>query len=107
MAYRLAAELADQVEAQVRTWEGFQRWSVGIQMVRALDSVAANIAEASGRSTNPDRRRLLIIARGSLYEAEHWLERAEARGLVAEGATEHLDELARTLSGLVRRAARP
>jgi len=102
VAYRLAAEVADDIEAQVRTWESFQRWSVGLQLVRALDSVGANIAESSGRWSKPDKRRLLIIARGSLYEAEHWLARAAARGLIAEAASQRLDELARTLNGLVK-----
>ena len=70
-------------------------------MVRAADSVGANIAEAAGRWHTPDRRRLLIVARGSLYETEHWLTRAQARGL--ELPDTDLQELARTLHGLIRR----
>jgi four helix bundle protein len=108
VAYRLAVALADDVERQVRQWESFQRWSVGLQLVRALDSVGANIAESSGRWTKPDKRRLLLIARGSLYEAEHWLARAEARGLIPEDArAPQVAELARTLNGLVKQAAGP
>ena len=40
--YRLAGELADELHAAVATWEAFERWSVGIQLVRATDSIGAN-----------------------------------------------------------------
>ena len=75
-----------------------------MQLLRSADSVAANIAEAVGRWHPNDRRRLLIVARGSLYETEHWLVRAEARGLLGPGAARPIDEIARTLNGLIRRA---
>jgi four helix bundle protein len=71
-----------------------------MQLVRAADSVGANIAESSGRWHPADKRRLLVIARGSLYEAEHWLERAEARSLSAP-RTDRLRELAWALSALI------
>jgi four helix bundle protein len=103
VAYRLAVDFADELHQAVAAWSAFDRWSFGLQLVRAVDSVGANIAEASGRWTAADRRRLLLIARGSLYEAEHWLLRAEARGLLPAGSTQRLDEPARALSGLIKR----
>jgi len=74
-----------------------------MQLVRAADSIAANIAEATGRWHEADKRRLLVIARGSLYETEHWVERAKARDLPIELASERLSDLGRMLSGLIRR----
>src|SRR4051812_17641777 len=71
VAYQLAASLANDVHARVREWPSLDRWSSGIQLIRSTDSVGANIAEAIGRWHTPDRRRLLMIARGSLYESEH------------------------------------
>ena len=73
--------------------------------MRAVDSIGANIAEALGRWHEADRRRLLVIARGSLYETEHWLLNAEARGLLARNTHKRLDEVARPLNGLIKRAA--
>ncbi len=102
-AYRLAVELSDELYGAVARWESFDRWTLGQQLVRAADSIGANIAEAAGRWHVPDRRRLLFVARGSLYETEHWLRRAERRGLLEAGYGERLEEAARALSGLIRR----
>ncbi len=74
-------------------------------MVRAADSVGANLAEAAGRWHTPDRRRFLLIARGSAYELEHWLLRAHARGLIEDDAGAQLREMHRVIQGLVRRHA--
>jgi four helix bundle protein len=101
VAYQLATALAGDVHARVRQWPSLDRWSSGIQLIRAIDSVGANIAEAVGRWHTPDRRRLLIIARGSLYESEHWILQGEARGLFPIGMNERIDEIARTLNGLI------
>jgi four helix bundle protein len=103
VAYRLAAGLANDLYEVVSAWDKFQRWSAGLQLVRAADSVAANIAEAEGRFHPGDRRRFLLIARGSLYEAEHWLLQAEKRGLMPEGSSGRVEEIAKTLNGLVKR----
>ena len=46
---------------------------------------------------------MLLIARGSLYETEHWMLQAEARNPLPEGSSTQLKEIARTLNGLVRR----
>ena len=94
--------LADRVHAVVATWRSLDQWSLGVQLLRSVDSIGANIAEAAGRERPLDKRRFLVIARGSLYETEHWLARAEKRGLTAVGSDE-LAEVARTLSGLINR----
>jgi four helix bundle protein len=101
--YRRAVALADEIAACAFGWPAFHRWTVGVQLVRATDSIGANIAEANGRARDPDQRRLLVIARGSTYEAQHWLQRARARDLEcpADAAT-RAAEVGRMLNGLVR-----
>jgi four helix bundle protein len=100
--YRSAGNLADEIRASVRTWESLDVWSAGIQLVRSADSVAANIAEGSGRHTFPDQLRFYVIARGSLHEVHHWLTRANARGLtLPNDAEDRAEEIGRMLNGLI------
>jgi four helix bundle protein len=102
-AYRLAVELADDLERIIRAWPIHDRRRMGDQIVRSADSVGANIAEATGRWHTPDKRRLLMIARGSLYELEHWLLTAERRKLLEPGTARRVDRVAQTLNGMIRR----
>jgi four helix bundle protein len=66
------------------------RQSIGPQLIRATTSVGANIAEASGRWHEQDRRRFLWIARSSLHETEHWITCAEERGLPERGTSDRI-----------------
>ena len=82
------------------------RETVGRQLVRAADSVGANVAEGTGRGSLQDNRRFVRIARGSLYETRHWLRRAFRRKLLAseqvDSLKQSIDELTRTLNGYLR-----
>jgi four helix bundle protein len=49
--YQLAENLADQVWNSVMVWDSFAKDTVGKQLVRAADSIGANIAEGSGRGS--------------------------------------------------------
>lgn len=82
--YRLSELLSDKLWKIVIKWDVLARDTIGKQLVRAVDSVGANIAEGSGRGTNPEFCRFLRIARGSLYETQHWLRRAYRRNLLSE-----------------------
>jgi four helix bundle protein len=105
-AYENSARLGDELHRIVATWRSLDQWTVGTQLLRAVDSIAANIAEGAGRFSPADRRRFFIIARGSLFETEHWLARAEARGLLASHYSERLDDIARPLAGLINKPVR-
>jgi len=82
--YQLSVCLSGRAWSVVREWDGWVQRSHGSQLVRAADSVGANIAEGSGRGSRADYRRCLYIARGSLYETKHWLRLANQRGLLSE-----------------------
>ncbi|HXJ94839.1 MAG TPA: four helix bundle protein [Terriglobia bacterium] len=71
--YKLAEKLADEIWHIVLAWDYFPRDTVGKQMVRAADSVGANIAEGAGRGSFQDNRRFIRMARGSLNETRHWM----------------------------------
>src|SRR5438067_13316536 len=104
--YELSEKLADKVWESVLPWDGFSKDTVGRQLVRAADSIGANIAEGSGRGSSPDYRRFLRISRGSLYETLHWLRRAYLRKLLSEKQTKEIrsiiSELSPTLNAYLR-----
>lgn len=106
VVYRLAERLADEVWAAVFGWDRFPREALGMQLVRAADSVGANIAEGCGRGSFQDNRRFVRIARGSLHETQHWLRRAHTRGLLSPEQVTRLkplvDELAPRLNAYLR-----
>ncbi|MCX6996136.1 MAG: four helix bundle protein [Kiritimatiellaeota bacterium] len=108
--YQLSEKLADAVWDIVWTWVPFAQGTVGKQLVRAADSIGANIAEGVGRGTFPDTRRFVRIARGSLHETQHWLRRAYRRKLLTNAQVAALkpvvDELAPKLNAFLNSIGR-
>ena len=108
--YRLAEELSDKV------WMDFNEWNVkaastmGYQLVRAADSIAANLAEGYGRHTTPDRRRFYLYARGSFEETKAWLRKAIRREVIGKGKVQAykaiIDELGPKLNAFIRSTGR-
>jgi four helix bundle protein len=91
--YQLSEKLADEIWCIVLDWNHLTQETVGKQIIRAADSIGANIAEGSGRGSEQDYKRFLRIARGSLYETRHWLRRAYKRRLLSEQQTEKISPL--------------
>lgn len=98
--YQLAERLADQIWDVVTKWQPLARETVGKQLVRAADSIGANIAEGTGRGSYQDNRRFVRLARGSLYETKHWLRRAYRRQLLT---SQQIDTLKQILDELAPR----
>src|SRR6516164_1212988 len=99
--YRLSERLADEIWAAVSSWDRFARETVGNQIVRAADSIGANIAEGTGRGSFQDNRRFVRTARASLYETRHWLRRAFTRGLLTSDQIKRTRPLIDNLSPML------
>jgi four helix bundle protein len=103
--YQMSVDFADAI---CQRTEGFSRGYGFLvdQLNRAALSIAANIAEGNGRFTKPDRRHFFGIARGSVQECVPLLELALRRRLLKEQdhieLKDHLEEIARMLSGLIK-----
>ena len=91
--YRLAEKLADEVWRLVFRWNSLARDTVGKQLIRAADSIGANIAEGYGRGSAQDNQRFVRIGRGSLNETRHWLRRAYSRELLKPAQISRLKPL--------------
>ena len=108
--YQAAEELADLIWEIVSRWKPLAQDTVGKQLIRAADSIGANIAEGHGRKTYADNKRFVAIARGSLYETRHFLRRAHKRKLLAESEIEALrdivDALPRALNAYLKSIGR-
>ena len=104
--YKLAENLADRIWVVVLKWDYLAKDTVGKQMIRAADSIGANLAEGTGRGTPQDNRRFIRMARGSLYETQHWLRRSYKRSLLDKEQIADLkliiSELAPTLNAYFR-----
>jgi four helix bundle protein len=76
-------EVADWVWTEVQTWAPLARDTVGKQLVRAADSIGANLVEGDCRLTDADGLHFFIIARASARETRYWIERAVKRNLIS------------------------
>jgi len=99
-------ETGQAVWSLVMDWSYFERDTLGKQVVRSADSIAANISEGYGRYSYKENKRFLYYARGSFNETRTWLVKAEDRSLVSNEAAEEihsmLDNLGPQLNSYIR-----
>lgn len=101
-----AEEIADKIWDEVVTWNYFSKDTVGKQLVKAVDSIGANIVESQGRFHPKDVINFLYMARGSLKETKYWLRRAIKRHLLLKEKYEkfinRIDNLAPQLNAFIK-----
>ena len=92
--YRLARKFS------AMAWEIYQRLTYqqrkvwGDQMLQAIDSVGANIAEGYARYHYLEKIRFYYISRASLSEGvEHWIDLGFERGIVTDEEDESFNRL--------------
>ncbi len=70
--YQLSMAIGEQIWEFVDKWDYFQKRTIGEQLVRAADSIAANISEGYGRFHFKEKRTFYYYSRGSLFETKTW-----------------------------------
>lgn len=94
--FKLAEEISDKWWNVASSWSPFAKDTIGKQLIRAVDSIGANIAESYGRYHFAEKINHLYYSRGSLYEAKFFARRALKRKLVSEETyNEMINDLAR------------
>jgi four helix bundle protein len=96
--YQLAEDISDRIWEICLSWDFFAKDTVGKQLVRAADSIGANIAEGYGRGGYAENRQFVRIARGSLSEVRHFLRRADQRKLITPAQKKAIQPLMAELS---------
>ena len=82
IAYKSAFHLANYIWEIVISWDNFSKFTVGEQLIRAVDSISANIAEGFGRYHKKDKIKFYRYSFGSLKETFDWCAKAKIRHLL-------------------------
>ena len=105
-AYKIADGLSDFIWDLVSKWDWFNKRTLGIQYVTAVDSIGGNTAEGFGRFHKKDKQKFFYNARGSLYESIYWTQKAKIRKLIDSQQFEYissqLNMLPKELNWLIR-----
>ena len=80
--YQKAMEVGERCWNHVISWDYFAKDTVGKQLVKAADSIAANLSEGYGRYHYREAKNFGYYSRGSLYETKTWLKKAVNRDLI-------------------------
>jgi four helix bundle protein len=65
-------------------WDFCARKTVGDQLVRAADSISANVAEGHGRYSIKENIHFCYYSRGSVEEDKYYIRKSQARKLMSE-----------------------
>ncbi len=80
--YNLSMDLGEKIYAEVIKWNYFDKDTIGKQIVRSADSIAANLSEGVGRYHYKEKINFSYYSRGSLFETKTWLTKANNRKLI-------------------------
>lgn len=94
----LSMEIAERVWTIVYKWNYFEKDTIGKQLIRAIDSVAANLSEGYGRFHYKENKNFCYYSRGSLYESKTWITKAFNRKLITEDDFESLKNEINTIA---------
>ena len=80
--YQLAMDIAEQIGEIIQPWEYLAKDTIGKQLIRSADFLAANLSEGFGRYFYKENKQFRYYSRGSLYETKTWVTKAKNRQLI-------------------------
>jgi len=105
--YQRAYALQLDIQTVANAFPTHEKYALTSQLVRAIRTVPATIAEGSGRLTEPDRRNFCITARASLNEVLNHLDLARDLGYISVEIHDKLEQevmaVRAMLNGLIRK----
>lgn len=88
--YQVSMEIGAEIYDITSHWPYFDKRTAGVQIVRAADSIAANVSEGYGRYSFKETKLFLYYARGSAHETKTWIVKAKSRNLLTQDKFEVL-----------------
>ena len=105
--WQKAHQLVLNVYKITRSFPKDEMYGLTSQMRNASTSIASNIAEGSGRGTDPEMVRFLWIAMGSAVEIEYRLllarDLAYLDGMIHEQLTNEVTQIKRMLTSFIQK----
>jgi four helix bundle protein len=80
--YNQSMAMAEKIWNIVIAWDYFSKDTIGKQLVKAADSIAANLSEGYGRYHYRENKNFCYYSRGSLFETKTWITKAYNRKLI-------------------------
>ena len=96
--YQVSMQIADSIRSTVLTWEYFHKDTIGKQLVKSTDSIAANLSEGFGRFHYKENKQFCYFARGSLFETKTWIVKAYNAKLFSSDEFAHFNKILEELS---------
>ncbi|MBI4228766.1 MAG: four helix bundle protein [Deltaproteobacteria bacterium] len=84
--------LAEKSWNMIQKWDLFTKDTIGKQLIKAVDSIAANLSEGFGRYSFKENKQFCYCSRGSLFETKTCLTKAHNRNLSTDEEYVNLDE---------------
>ena len=105
-AWQSAMHLVQDIYRLTRTFPKEETYGLTSQLRKAAVSIASNIAEGKGRSSDKELLHFLSNAKGSLFEVETQIMIAESLGYLTRSLGEDIlgktAEVGRLLNGLMK-----
>lgn len=96
--YQLSMDMSEKIWSHIMKWDFFAKDTIGKQLIKAADSVAANLSEGFGRFFYKEAKQFSYYSRGSLYETKTFLRKSFNRSLISKEDFDSLSDEIRIIA---------